>query len=301
MPISVYYRENSESRMTLSMTAFARRGADTVAGSLVWELRSVNHRYLDIAVRLPEDLRAIEGAAREAIGARLERGKVDATLKFQPVETLTGATVDDAAARQLLSAAHDVERLAPGLRPLSISDVLRWPGVLKAAGVDSDQLARAALDLLNVALDDMRETRAREGARLRELIEERLRAVRDIVSGISTWLPDVTKDYRVRLESRLAEIRGQLDPARLEQEMVLYATRADVTEEVDRLQTHVTEVGRVLSGKGQVGRRLDFLMQELNREANTLASKSVDIRLTNAAVELKVLIEQMREQVQNIE
>jgi uncharacterized protein (TIGR00255 family) len=287
--------------MTLSMTAFARRGADTPVGALVWELRSVNHRYLEVAVRLPEELRAIETGVRELVASRLERGKVDATLRYQPSDTITGAALDTAAARQLLAAAREVEALATGLSALSVSDVLRWPGVLKAPGLDSDALAGAALGLLGQALDELLATRTREGARLKTLLEERLQAIRNVLTGLHTLLPEIAKDHRARLEARLSEIRAQLDPARLEQEMVLYATRADVSEEADRLQTHVTEVSRVLAGKGQVGRRLDFLMQELNREANTLASKSVDTRQTNAAVELKVLIEQMREQVQNIE
>jgi uncharacterized protein (TIGR00255 family) len=287
--------------MTLSMTAFARRGADSPVGTLVWELRSVNHRYLETSTRLPDELRAIEGAVRDAIGARLERGKVDATLKFQPNQSVTGLALDGEQARTLLKAGEDVRALSQDLAPLAIADVLQWPGVLKLPGLDAEALARQALELLGQALGDMVATRQREGARLRELIEERLRAIRDILDRLAVLLPEVARDHRTRLEARLGEIRAQLDPARLEQELVVYATRADVTEEVDRLRAHVAEVARVLGGTGQVGRRLDFLMQELNREANTLASKSVDLRLTNYAIELKVLIEQMREQVQNIE
>ena len=287
--------------MTLSMTAFARRSAETPAGGLTWELRSVNHRYLDVSLRLPDELRAIEAAARELIARRLERGKVDLTLRFQAKETVAGASLDVAAARQLLAAAGEVGALASGLAPLSVSDVLRWPGVLKLPAVDIESVGRMGLDLLSAAFDELVATRAREGERLRALLEERLRAIRDILARLATLLPDVARDYRARLETRLGEVRAQLDPARLEQEMVLYATRSDVSEEVDRLGAHVSEVERVLGGNGQVGRRLDFLMQELNREANTLASKSIDLRLTNVAVELKVLIEQMREQVQNIE
>ena len=287
--------------MTHSMTAFARAGADSPFGALVWELRSVNHRYLDVSVRLPDELRAIESAVREAIGARLERGKVDATLKFQPKDTVAGVAINGAAARTLLAAADQVKALAPGLAPLSVDDVLRWPGVLKVPGLDNESLGRAALELLSQALADLVATRVREGARLRAALDERLRAMRGILDQLATLLPEVARDHRTRLEARLGEVRAQLDPARLEQELVLFATRADVAEEVDRLQAHVLEVARVLGGKGQVGRRLDFLMQELNREVNTLASKSVDLRLTNIAVEMKVLIEQMREQVQNVE
>lgn len=287
--------------MTLSMTAFARRGAESPAGALVWEIRSVNHRYLDISVRLPDELRFVEGAVRESIGAKVERGKVDATLKFQARGSVAGMALDAGAAKTLLATAEEVRALSANLAPLSVTDVLEWPGVLTVPGLDAEALGRAALDLLGAALDELVATRAREGTRLRGLLEERLQAIREILARVVGVLPDVARDHRARLEARLGEVRAQLDPSRLEQELVLFATRADVAEEVDRLQAHIVEVARVLAGKGQVGRRLDFLMQELNREANTLASKSVDLRLTNAAVELKVLIEQMREQVQNIE
>ena len=287
--------------MTLSMTAFARRAAESPAGTLVWELRSVNHRYLDIGLRLPDELRAIEAGARELIGRRVDRGKVDASLKFQTKETVAGLTLDDAAARQLLAAGDVVRGLASNLAPLSVHEVLRWPGVLRLPAFDSDFLGNDALKLLEATLDELVATRAREGERLRAVIEERLRGIRTLHERLAVLLPEVTQDHRARLEARLGEIRAQLDPTRLEQEMVLYATRADVGEEVDRLAAHVVEVARVLEQRGQVGRRLDFLMQELNREVNTLASKSVDLRLTNIAVELKVLIEQIREQVQNIE
>jgi uncharacterized protein (TIGR00255 family) len=287
--------------MTLSMTAFARRGADFPAGALVWELRSVNHRYLDIGLRLPDELRAIETGVRELIARRLERGKVDATLKFQPRESVAGLTLDAAAARQLLAAGAEVRQLASDLAPMSVNDVLRWPGVLRSPALDAEALGSEALKLCEGTLEELIATRAREGERLRAALEERLRAIGELLERLATLLPEIARDYRARLEARLGEIRAQLDPTRLEQELVIFATRADVAEEVDRLRAHVDEVARVLGQRGQVGRRLDFLMQELNREANTLASKSVDLRLTNIAVELKVLIEQMREQVQNIE
>jgi len=286
--------------MTFSMTAFARHAADTPAGALVWELRSVNHRYLDISLRLPEELRAAEGGARDLIARRIGRGKLDATLRLQPGEA-AAAALDTAAARQLLAAVDEVTALKPGLAPLSAIDVLRWPGVLRSPALDPQALGEAALALLGGALDELVAVRRREGERLRGLIEERLRAIEELLGRLTGLLPEVARDYRARLETRLGEVRAQLDPSRLEQEMVLYATRADVSEEADRLAAHVAEVGRALRQEGQIGRRLDFLMQELNREANTLASKSVDLRLTNIAVELKVLIEQMREQVQNIE
>lgn len=287
--------------MTLSMTAFARRSADFPAGALVWELRSVNHRYLDIGLRLPDELRAIESGVRELIARRLERGKVDATLKFQVKESVARLTLDAAATRQLLATGAEVRQFAADLAPMSVNDVLRWPGVLRSPGFDADVLGSDALKLCEATLEELVTTRAREGERLCAALEERLRTIRELLERLVTLLPEIARDYRARLESRLDEIRAQLDPTRLEQELVIFATRADVAEEVDRLRAHVVEVARVLGQRGQVGRRLDFLMQELNREANTLASKSVDLRLTNIAVELKVLIEQMREQVQNIE
>jgi len=287
--------------MILSMTAFARCTGTAPAGGLVWELRSVNHRYLDIGLRLPDELRGIEPAVRELIGRRLERGKVDATLRFQPEPGFAAATLDRTAAAELLATADEIHNLTPGLAPLGVIDVLRWPGVLRTPALDTESLGGTALELLETALDELVATRRREGERLAALLDERLRAVRELVERLAALLPDVARDYRARLEARLGEIRNQLDPARLEQELVLFANRADVSEEADRLRAHVAEVGRVLAAGGKVGRRLDFLMQELNREANTLASKSVDLRLTNIAVELKVLIEQMREQVQNIE
>ncbi|MFL6621213.1 MAG: YicC/YloC family endoribonuclease [Sulfurifustaceae bacterium] len=283
------------------MTAFARRAVENSAGGLAWELRSVNHRYLEIGLRLPEELRAIESAVREAIGRRLERGKIDATLRFQPQAARTEPALDRAALDQFRGVANEIATSIPGLAPLSLGDVLRWPGILQAPALDAESLGAAALDLLAAALDDLIATRRREGQRLHDLLAERLQALAALLVRLKALLPEVARDYRSRLDARLGEVRNQLDPARLEQEMVLYATRSDVSEEVDRLGAHVAEVGQVLERTGQVGRRLDFLMQELNREANTLASKSVDLRLTNIAVELKVLIEQMREQVQNIE
>jgi uncharacterized protein (TIGR00255 family) len=288
--------------MTLSMTAFSRQEVATAWGGLAWELRSVNHRYLEIAFRLPEELRSIEMRARELIGQKLARGKVDATLRFQAQEAQTGPfDVDENQLKRLFAAADRVHELANGVEPLAVIDCLRWPGVVKTAPLDLEGLASAAVDLLARALDEMVAVRAREGARLNELMLARAASMEEAVATVRAFAPDIQRQYRERLTARLAEVRQALDPARLEQEMVLYAQRTDVAEELDRLTTHIAEVRRVLAGSGQIGRRLDFLSQELNREANTLASKSADIRQTNAAVELKVLIEQVREQVQNVE
>ncbi len=284
-----------------SMTAFARRDAHTPWGDLAWELRSVNHRYLDIGRRLPDLLRALEPALREAVAARLKRGKLELVLSFQPREAAAGLDLDEDLLRRLVELAHRVEVLAHNVTGLSTADLLNWPGVVQTAEVDAEALQQAALDLLDRALDDLVATRAREGERLAGLVIERLDRMQAVVDEVRGFLPELVPAYRQRLEERLAEVRDQLEPGRLEQEMVLFAQKADVTEELDRLEAHIKEVRRVLAQGGPVGRRLDFLMQELNREANTLGSKATDLRLTNAAVELKVLIEQVREQVQNIE
>lgn len=283
------------------MTAFAREGRETPWGALVWELRSVNHRYLDISPRLPDELRALEPAVRERIQSRLERGKVEAGLRLQSQEAAVSLAIDLAAARKLIEAAGQVNTLAPDLAPLRTIDLLRWPGVFKSPAVDLDSLSQAALDLLAKTLDQLVATRAREGERLKETITQRLRSVHEILARVAPLLSELSHNFRKRLTERLAELTPTLDAARLEQEIVLYAQRADVSEECDRLHAHAAEVERLLALAEPVGRRLDFLMQELNREANTLGSKATDLRLTNAAVELKVLIEQMREQIQNIE
>jgi uncharacterized protein (TIGR00255 family) len=287
--------------MILSMTAFAREDAETPWGSLSWELKTVNHRYLDVSLRLPEELRALDPAVREALAARLSRGKVDATLRFQPLTAAAGFELDESMASRVLEAAARLAHLESRLAPLSAAELLRWPGVLRSAVPDPEALAQSARDLLARAVETLVATRAREGARLKELIGARVESAARIAANTRTVLPAVQETLRARLLERLKEVRESLDPARLEQEMVLYATRADVAEELDRLDTHLAEVARLLAAGGAIGRRLDFLMQELHREANTLGSKSADMRLTNASVELKVLIDQMREQVQNIE
>jgi uncharacterized protein (TIGR00255 family) len=288
--------------MTYSMTAFARCDADTEWGSLAWEVRSVNHRYLEVNSRLPDELRSLEPKIRKLVNERLARGKVDCNLRFQPKDLANSEfELNEALVEKIVDIAGKVGQATPDVSPLRTVDVLRWPGVLKTSEVDVDALAEAALDLLSQSLDEFLETRRREGERMRDIIEQRLDAAVTIISGIRETLSDVRRNFRQRLEERLAELRQELDPVRLEQEIVLFAQKTDVEEELDRLQTHVDETHRVLGGSGQIGRRLDFLMQELNREANTLAAKSADISVTNGAIELKVLIEQMREQVQNIE
>jgi uncharacterized protein (TIGR00255 family) len=290
--------------MTASMTAFARREIDTPWGSLVWELRAVNHRYLELTFKLPEELRAMEPAVRELVGKRLGRGKVDCHLRLMVRE---GADVelDAALVARLANLARTTQELAATagatVAPWRMVDLLRWPGVFKSSAVDPEALQKAAMDLLTGVLDELGATRLREGAQLAAMLRQRLDAMDEIAARVRTLLPEIRQNFRDRLLDRLRDVRAELDPARLEQELVLFAQKSDVDEELDRLTLHTNEVRRILDGKGQIGRRLDFLMQELNREANTLGSKASDVRITNAAVDLKVLIEQMREQVQNIE
>lgn len=288
--------------MIFSMTAFSRKQLDEVWGSLVWEIRSVNHRYLEASVRLPDPLRSLEPVIRESLRGKLNRGKVECQLRFQASPQQQAALLlNQAAIAQLLQAAGKIKELSGDLVPMSVTDVLRWPGVLDEKDSQMEDIEAAALTLFNSALEEMLIVRAREGEELGRLIETRLVTVREIVKEVRVLLPDILARQRRNLTERLAEIRQELDPARLEQELVLQAQKSDVDEELDRLDSHVAEVQRVLQTPGQIGRRLDFLMQELNREANTLSSKSVVAETTRSAVELKVLIEQMREQIQNIE
>jgi uncharacterized protein (TIGR00255 family) len=287
--------------MIRSMTAFAGAETETPWGALAFELRSVNHRYLELSPRLPEELRAIEPALRERVAAKITRGKIDITLRFRPVDAaMAQIRMDDAVIDKLERAAKSLNGRFPNLST-DFAGLLEFPGVLVHQEIDQDGLRQAALDLLDRALADMIATRQREGERLVAFMRERLDAVARIVAEVRTWLPQIRVGLRARLETRLAEIKQPADPGRLEQELVLQLSRMDVDEELDRLSAHVDEAKRVLALPEAVGRRLDFLMQEFNREANTLGSKSVDQRTTQAAVELKVLIEQVREQVQNIE
>jgi len=292
--------------MIRSMTAFASAETETPWGALAFELRSVNHRYLELNPRLPEELRAIEPALRERAAAKLTRGKVDINLRFRPIDPGAGEIRVDERMLEKLERVASLVGTRFASTTVNLTDLLAWPGVLVREEVDQDGLRHAALDLLERALDDMLATRQREGERLGVFLRERLDAVARAVADVRGWLPEIRVALRARLESRLAEIRQpadgvRLEPGRLEQELVLQLSRIDVDEELDRLSAHIAEARRVLALPDAVGRRLDFLMQEFNREANTLGSKSVDQRTTQAAVELKVLIEQMREQVQNIE
>ncbi len=287
--------------MIHSMTAFARAEQAGPNGTLSWELRSVNHRYLEPHLRLPEALRDLEGAVREALRQGLSRGKVECTLRYTEDSAGKPLQVDRERAAQLVAAAESVAALIKQPAALNPLEVLGWPGVLVADGADPQALNQAALALFNQALDELKKGRSREGAELAKLLGERLDGILAEVAALRELVPQMLAAQRQKILDRCTEMQAELDPQRLEQELVLLAQKSDVAEELDRLSTHVGEVRRVLKAGGAAGRRLDFLMQELNREANTLGSKAFDPRSTQAAVNLKVLIEQMREQVQNIE
>jgi len=286
--------------MIRSMTAYAFAETSGPVGTLSCELRTVNHRYLELSPRLPDDLRVFESALRERIAARLSRGKVDLTVRLRSEARGDALQVNHAVLGKLSELSMDLEARFPRLQ-IEFTELLRFPGVLQQAEVDQDQLQAALFAVLDDALEALTATREREGAKLGAILGERLDHIDRIVREVRTWMPQIREGLRARLEQRLADLKQPADPGRLEQELVLQLTRVDVDEELDRLATHIGEARRVLGLKEPVGRRLDFLMQEFNREANTLGSKSIDARSTNAAVELKVLIEQMREQVQNIE
>lgn len=288
--------------MTLSMTAFARKQSEEPWGSLAWEIRSVNHRYLEPSLRLPEQLRSLEPAIRDLLRKKLSRGKVDCQLRFQPSEGgRSELAIDNDLVKKLKESAETIQGIAKSATPLAVADILKWPGVLEDNQIDNTVIEKCALALFREALGDLITSRAREGQELAEMIDARLIAISEIVLEVRSLLPDIMAKQRQNLLNRINEIQVELEPVRIEQEIALLAQKADVDEELDRLDAHVREVQRVLGLKEQKGRRLDFLMQELNREANTLSSKSIVTETTQCAVELKVLIEQMREQVQNIE
>jgi uncharacterized protein (TIGR00255 family) len=288
--------------MILSMTGFAAVAVDLPGVALAVELRSVNHRYLDLTLRLPDELRNQESALRERIAAELKRGKVECRISLnRAAPGVAALAVDTARIAQLAQAAAQVQRHAPGAAPLSTAEILRWPGVLAEPTVPPDQLAARAADLVGEALDELAASRAREGAKLVAMLEERCAVIEAQVARVAPRVPAVHAAYIEKLGARLREAGLDSNDDRLKQELALFAAKIDVAEEVTRLSTHVAEVRRVLAAGGTAGKRLDFLMQELHREANTLGSKSVDSLLSQASLELKVAIEQMREQVQNLE
>ena len=288
--------------MPHSMTGFST--AETRVGSfrLVWEIRSVNHRYLELGFRLPDELRAVEPECRELVAAAIKRGKVDCSLKIGADErSAVAGTIVAGALERLRTLEEQVRRVFPQASALTTDEVLRWPGVLEEPARNLEELGEAVKDCLGVALRALTESRGREGARIAEMLEKRNAGLTALVAGVKPLLDGVQVRYRERLRERLQRLDVQAEPERLEQELALIAQRSDVAEEIDRLASHVAEVQAILHRNEPVGRRLDFVIQELNREANTFASKVQEEALTRVAVELKVLIEQMREQVQNLE
>ena len=292
--------------MIYSMTGYATVSEELPLGTLSVEVRSVNHRYLDVQFRLPDELRSFEPGMRELVAARLTRGKVECRVSFQKTASsdvslqLNAPLLD-----QLLELERSVRARLPAAPTLTINDVVRWPGIIEANALPLEELREQAQALLERALEDFSGARAREGEKLKALLLERVTQMEALVEKIKPRVPQLVATYQERLATRLKDALKEgaavLDEDRLRQELVMYASKVDVEEELSRLIAHLAETRRILTRGGAAGKRLDFLMQELNREANTLGSKSVDIDVSQASVELKVLIEQMREQVQNIE
>ncbi|WP_348638097.1 YicC/YloC family endoribonuclease [Methylophaga thalassica] len=288
--------------VTRSMTAFARHEEQTELGSLSWEIRSVNHRYLEVSFRLEESFRPFEMAMRKLISDTLSRGKVEVALRYRvPEQAQNALQMNVGLAKTVMENYQQLASFTDNAAPIDILRVMQWPGVIQTESLDQDALQATVLNSLKHALDDLVATREREGAALEQMIIQRCEQINDIAEQTKIRLPDILASHRQKLSDRIAELEVSLEPERLEQEMVLLAQKADVAEEIDRLQNHVNEVKHTLKRNEPIGRRLDFLMQELNREANTLGSKSIDTDTTRYSVDLKVLIEQMREQIQNIE
>lgn len=288
--------------MIRSMTAFASAESSGDWGTLHWELRAVNHRYLDVSLRLPEELRGDEAQLRNIVTSALSRGKVDCTLRLdRPAAATSKLIVNDVLLDQLVETVRLVSKRLSRSAPLSTIDLMRWPGVLQEPERDLEPLRRAAAELLQTALERLDEARESEGGRLRGMVLQRCSQLSRLVDTVRDRLPEVRSRIRERILTRLQDLPIEPDENRLEQELVVLTQKMDVDEELDRLQSHLVEISSAVDRTEPVGRRLDFLMQELNREANTLSSKSQDITTTRAAVDMKVLIEQMREQVQNIQ
>jgi uncharacterized protein (TIGR00255 family) len=287
--------------MIRSMTGFARREDQYPWGTLAWELKTVNHRFLEVGCRLPEEFRAAEADFRQAVAGVVRRGKVEVSLHFRPIVASSSLEVDGDLLGSLTLRAQQVAAQVGAAARIDVMDLLRWPGVVRDHGRDATPLIATAHALLGDALADLTKFRDSEGGRLRDALEQRCAGLTELAAKVETRLPEVRARTRAKLLERIAALVSEIDHDRLEQELAMLAQRQDVDEEIDRLRGHVTEIRKTFGGQEPAGRRLDFLMQELNREANTLSSKSQDIETTRAAVDMKVLIEQMREQVQNIE
>jgi uncharacterized protein (TIGR00255 family) len=292
--------------MLKSMTAFSRVQLSCDSGDIVWEIKSVNHRYLEPGFKLPEEFKMLEPEVRQMLGKYIQRGKLDISLRYKLNRSAPSSIrLNEDMVKNLRQVEQDVLKIVHEGQSLAVSDILRWPGVVEESELDFKPLQDLAISGIQQALEQLTENREREGKALQEMIALRCQQVSEIVEQVKKRRPEVNEAIRARwmsqLEDRLSQWSESADPGRLEQELTILAQKIDVEEELDRLQTHVIEVEKVLNRKEAVGRRLDFLMQELNREANTLSSKSQDAETTKLSVDLKVLIEQMREQVQNIE
>lgn len=289
--------------MISSMTAFGRTEESISNGHVIWEMRSVNHRYLEINLRLPEDFRQLEGKVRQIIGEKLKRGKVDCMLRFeQNTAEDSELNINQGLANKIVHACAEITNLSDSqFNPLNPIDILRWPGVVESEAMDKDSIGEEILQLLHSTLAKSVESRQSEGAKLKDMIDERCEKAAVIVNDFKQQSAGLSQQLKEKLLARVQELCEEVDNERLEQELAFLAQKYDVEEELDRLGAHISEVQKIMTKSGPVGRKLDFLMQEMNREANTLGSKATDIAYTNASVELKVLIEQMREQIQNIE
>jgi uncharacterized protein (TIGR00255 family) len=288
--------------MIYSMTAFARIEQSESFGTFTWEIRSVNQRFLEPTFKMPEFARASEHILRENLRQTLSRGKIECSLRFDKTnQTEQTLQLNEALLQALLNANQRIAEKLPQAAAEQASTFLQWPGVIESIDIDKEQLDQALLASFQQALQQLLQHRQREGAELKAIIEQRLAVITDIANGVKQWLPDIIANQKQKLLDRFNELQLAVDPERIEQEIVFLAQKIDVDEELDRLNTHVKEIQNTLNKGGACGRRLDFLIQELNREANTLGSKSINSQTSQAAVDLKVAIEQMREQVQNIE
>ena len=287
--------------MILSMTGYANTSAEFTTGSLTLELRAVNHRYLDIQLRMPDELRSFEGALREMIAAKLQRGKVECRINYAPRDATGSATLNLSLLQQLAEWNREVQNALPDARSLSVADVLRWNGVLQTPSVSVDELRTTLLELMQTALQEFSASREREGEKLKDFLSLRVEKIEALRAAVMPHVPAAIAAYETRLINRLTDAMQNAEDERIRQEITLFASKIDVDEELSRLASHLVEMRRILKQGGAVGKRLDFLMQELNREANTLGSKSVDAEVSRSAMEMKILIEQMREQIQNLE
>ncbi len=284
-----------------SMTAFARASKTLPNGGLVWEIKSVNHRFLEVFVRMPEEVRHVEMMVRERLREKLSRGKVEATLKLQLLPNADSALLDKDRLGQVASLLGQIQKAVPGTAEIDPMSILAWPGIVQNSSGDGDELEQAIVAACDEAIDALNAARDREGTALAEIMRQRAEAALKLVENLHRMAPEIIRRHIDSLRVRVRDLAGELDEGRWSQEVVLLAQRSDVTEEIDRLSTHLKEIFTILKKNEPIGRRLDFLMQELNREANTLGAKACTMDITQVSLALKVLIEQMREQNQNLE